>query len=176
MDLAGTLRDITRSYDGKTVISYEIDALTNDQMERLSKMGLSRLTIKKYRKKRSLDANALLWACIGQIAEVLKTDKWDVYLEMLKRYGQCTYVVVKPNMVDEFRKQWRETEIVGEIDVNGQKGVQMLCYFGSSMYNSKEFAVLLDGVISDMEDMGLALPLPRDIKEAISGLDHKQRQ
>lgn len=173
MDFVGELKDITRSFDGKTVISYEIDGITHEQADRLASMGKARITLKKHRNRRSLDANALLWACIGQIAEVLQADKWDVYLQMLKRYGQYTYVVVKPNVVDEFREQWRETEIVGEINVNGRKAIQMLCYFGSSTYNSKEFSVLIDGVLSEMDDMGLDKPLPSDIRRAIDGISNQ---
>ncbi len=171
MDFVGELKDIARSYDGKTVISYEIGHVTPEQADKIASMGKTRITLKKFRAKRSLDANALLWACIGKIAENVKADKWDVYLEMLKRYGQYTYVVVKPNIVDEFRQQWRETQVVGEIDIHGQKGIQMLCYFGSSMYNSKEFSVLLDGVLDEMEGMGLSRPLPSDIRRALETLE-----
>ena len=45
------------------------------------------IDIKQFREGRSKDANALLWACIGEIAVALRTDKWSVYLLMLKRYG-----------------------------------------------------------------------------------------
>ncbi|MDQ9744386.1 hypothetical protein RF397_17385, partial [Acinetobacter baumannii] len=44
--------------------------------------------IKEYRKKRSLDANAYCWKLIGDIADALRTSKEEVYLLMLKRYGQ----------------------------------------------------------------------------------------
>ena len=54
--------------------------------------------------------------------------------------------------------QWRETEIVGEITVNGKPAVQMLVYFGSSTYNSQEFGKLLDGTISELQEMGLQNP------------------
>ena len=128
-----------------------------------------KLTLKatKYRKKRSLDANALLWKCLGAIARALRIDKWQVYLMMLKRYGKFTHIVVKESAVEAVKKQWRECEIVGEITVNGQKAVQMLCYFGSSTLDSKEFSVLLDGVISEMKEMGLETPVPSELKRAI---------
>ena len=108
----------------------------------------------KYREQRSLDANALLWSCLGQIADSMPgTDKWDVYLLMLKRYGKYTYICVKPNMVEAVKAQWRECEVIGEIQINGEPAIQMLCYFGSSTYDTKEFSVLLEGVISEMKEM-----------------------
>lgn len=121
----------------------------------------------QYRPKRSLDANALMWKLIGDIASALRADKWDIYLKMLKRYGKYTYICVKPNVVDAVKAQWRECEVIGEIDIHGAKAVQMLCYFGSSTYDSKEFSVLLDGIISEMEEMGLETPVSQDLERAL---------
>ncbi len=124
---------------------------------------------KKYRAKRSLDANGMLWACLGEIAKASTPplDKWDVYLFMLKRYGQYTYICVKPNAVEAMKAQWRECEVVGEIDINGKKAVQLLCYFGSSTYNTKEFSVLLEGVVSEMVEMNLQPPPSKDMQRAL---------
>lgn len=120
--------------------------------------------LSEHKQKRSLNANALLWHCLGEIANTLNTDKWEVYLQMLKRYGKYTYICVKPNVVDSVKKQWRECEVLGDIEINGQKAIQMLCYFGSSTYDSKEFSSLLNGVISEMEEMGLATPESEELE------------
>ena len=121
----------------------------------------------KFRAKRSLDANALLWACLGNIADALRADKWEIYLRMLKRYGKYTHICVKPNVVDAVKAQWRECEVIGEVNINGQKAVQMLCYFGSSTYDTKEFSRLLDGVISEMQEMGLETPASEEMRRAL---------
>lgn len=123
--------------------------------------------LKEHKNKRSLDANGLLWACLQEIAEKLRTDKWSVYLMMLKRYGQHDYVIVKEKAVDAMKAAWREIEEVGKVNVNGKKGVQLLCYYGSSTYNTKEFSVLLDGVISEMKEMGLKPPPDRQTQELL---------
>lgn len=120
--------------------------------------------ITEHKQKRSLNANAMLWSCLGEIANALNTDKWEVYLQMLKRYGKYTYICVKPSVVESVKKQWRECEVLGDIEINGQKAIQMLCYFGSSTYDSKEFSVLLNGVISEMEEMGLATPESEELE------------
>lgn len=122
---------------------------------------------KQYRESRSNNANRLLWDCLGKIAETLHADKWEVYLQMLKRYGKYTYLMAKPNAVEDMKARWRECEEIGEIEVNGQKAVQLLCYFGSSTYNTKEFSVLLDGVISEMLEMGIQVPASQDMKAAL---------
>lgn len=127
-----------------------------------------RLTAKIWRNKRSLDANGLLWVCLDKIASALNTDKWEVYLLMLKRYGKFTYILVKPSAVEYTKSIWRESEVVGEVDVNGQKSVQMLCYFGSSTYDSKEFSRLLDGVISEMKEIGLETPAEEEMDRMLA--------
>lgn len=125
------------------------------------------LEIKQHRNHRSKDANALLWECIGRLAMALRADKWDIYLLMLKRYGQYTYIVVPPNAVEMVARQWRECEVIGDININGRDGVQMLCYYGSSTYDTKQFSILLDGVISEMKEIGLTAPTSEDMRRSI---------
>lgn len=135
----------------------------------LNTMKDQKLAVKmaKFSEKRSKDANALMWHCLGQIADALSTDNWSVYLQMLKRYGQYTYICVKPKAVEYIKKQWRECEVVGEVDINGQESVQMLCYYGSSTYNSKEFSRLLEGIISEMKDLGLQPPTSEEMRASL---------
>lgn len=152
--------------------SYRITFTVNEKeaikdIENIKDCEKLSIEAKKYKEKRSLDANALLWLCLGKIAKALKTDKWEAYLLMLKRYGKFTHMIVKENAVDAVRQQWRECEVIGNITVNGQKAVQVLCYFGSSHYNTAEFSHLLDGVISEMREMGLETPLSSETKAAL---------
>lgn len=126
--------------------------------------------VSPHKEKRSLSANGLLWTCLGEMASALRADKWDVYLQMLKRYGTYTHICVHPKAVEAVKKQWREVEEVGRGTVNGVESVQLLCYFGSSTMNSKEFSVLLDGVISEMKEMGLPTP-DRDIERVLKQLE-----
>lgn len=120
-----------------------------------------------HKEKRSLNANGLLWHCIGQIASKMRVDKWDVYLDMLKHYGTYSYVLCRPKAVDKMREVWRETEVLGEVTVGGETAVQLLCYYGSSTMNSKEFSVLLDGVIQEMKNLGIEPPTSEQMQQAL---------
>lgn len=134
------------------------------------------LDVKQFREGRSKDANALLWACLGEIAASLRTDKWSVYLQMLKRYGQYTYVCIPPQAVEMVKKQWREVEEVGEITINGREAVQLLCYYGSSTYDTKQFSILLDGVISEMKEMGLPTPTSEEMRRSLDEWEKKTKE
>lgn len=145
-------------------ISINEKATVLPEYEKIKNCDKLAIEIKKHRNKRSLDANAYLWVLLQKLAEVLRTDKWSVYLQMLKRYGQFTYIVVKPGAVEAVKKQWRECEEIGEIDVNGTKAVQMLCYYGSSTYDTKEMSVLIDGVVSECKELGIETLPPHELQ------------
>lgn len=171
MECTGRIQNIAKDWNsGRFLITFEVNEKTvAGEIESLNSCDKLSIIAKPWKKKRSLDANALLWLCLGRIAESMKppADKWDVYLLMLKRYGKYTYICVKENVVEAVKAQWRECEVIGDIEINGQKAVQMLCYFGSSTLDSKEFSVLLDGVISEMEQMGLQTPTSEDMRRAL---------
>lgn len=176
MNIIGALQGMSRDINTDQVhITFSID--NEECLRDINELKNSKLSIKveEYKKKRSLDANGLLWHCLGKIATSMTppADKWDIYLLMLKRYGKYTYICVKPNMVEAMKQQWRECEVVGEIDINGKQAVQMLCYFGSSTLNTKEFSVLLEGVISEMREMGLTTPTSKEMKRALESLEKK---
>lgn len=169
MRFTGKLLSVNRDWQtGKYSITFSVNEQSSlNEIEKIKNLDKLSIEAKKYREKRSLDANALLWACLSDIAVALRTDKWNVYLMMLKRYGKYTYICVKPNVVESVKAQWRECEEIGTISINGQEAVQLLCYFGSSTYDTKEMSVLIDGVISEMKEMGLETPESREVKRAI---------
>lgn len=165
MNATGRLESVSKSIKGN---EYLVTIRTDCLPEGLENKLLD-ISLKEHKEHRSADANRLMWACIGEIArakEVLR-DPWEVYLSMLKKYGKYTYIVVKPEAVEAVKRQWRETEVVGDIDIHGTKGIQMLCFYGSSTYNTKEFSTLLTGILEDMSDLGLQRPPSGEIKRAL---------
>lgn len=165
MKLLGKLTSLTRDWtSGKTIISLVLDADTDAQkLEELKGDTLLDIELKKHRNGRSPDANKLLWACIGEIAEVLKTDTWSVYLYLLKRYGKYEHVFILQEAVEDFKKQWREVEVVGEYE--GKADV--LCYYGSHIYNTREFSRLLEGTFDEMNELGLQPPPSMEMRRAL---------
>jgi hypothetical protein len=170
MESTGKLINVMRDImSGKLNITFQIDNEPIGELNDLATLDKVDITAKKHRNKRSLDANAMLWACLSDIAKAMTppADRWSVYLNMLKSYGKYTYICVKPNMVEAVKAQWRECEVVGKININGDDAVQMLCFFGSSTYDSKEFSVLLEGVVSEMKILGLTPPPSKEMQMAL---------
>lgn len=119
--------------------------------------------IKQYRQKRSLDSNAYFWLLLGEMAAILKTTKDELYLIMLERYGVYTHVIVKPEVVDKVKQEWRTVRELGEVTVNGKTGIQLQCFFGSSTYNTKEMSRLIDGVVSEAKELGIETMTPQEL-------------
>lgn len=110
---------------------------------------------KVYRVKRSLDSNAYLWVMLSKMADVMKTTKDELYLQVLDRYGVYTHIVVKPQAVSRIKAEWKVVRDLGEVTINGTTGQQLQCFFSSSSYDSKEMSVLINGVVEECKELGI---------------------
>ncbi|MHB8172734.1 MAG: hypothetical protein ACYDG6_14590 [Thermincolia bacterium] len=119
--------------------------------------------VKAYRHKRSLNANAYFWVLLSEMAAILHTTKDELYLIMLERYGVYTHLIVKLNVVERVKEEWRTVRELGEVVVNGTKGIQLQCYFGSSTYDTKEMSVLIDGVVQEAKELGIETMTPDEL-------------
>ncbi len=135
----------------------------------IEKGKLLSVEIKPYRQKRSLNANAYLWVMLDKLAVALNTTKDELYIEMLDRYGVFTHLIVKPEAVERVKSEWRTSRELGEITINNKTGVQLQVYYGSSSYSVAEMARLIDGVVSECQDIGIET-LPPDELESLKNL------
>ena len=133
------------------------------------KKKLIAIECKEYRKKRSLDANSYAWCLISQIADIQRTSKDEVYIEMLKRYGQREKQLI--SIIDNeeaiamiYRATNNHCTIVGEGTVNGKQFKHLAILIGSSQYDSRQMAILIDGIVSECKEMGIETLPPDEIK------------
>jgi hypothetical protein len=102
-----------------------------------------------------------LWVLVGQIADVLRASKEEIYLNMLKQYGQSTVVSVLSEInVAGFFKYYEE---FGRGEVKGKDFTHYKVYKGSSEFDTREMAVLIDGVISEAQELGIDTRTPEEI-------------
>lgn len=129
--------------------------------------------IKPYRQKRSLNANAYAWVLINEIANRLRTSKDEVYLEMLKRYGQSKVISVLSEIdISRFVKYYEE---IGKGHVEGKEFTHYRCFIGSSEYDSREMAILIDGIVDEAKELGIDT-LPTTAVERMKALWQGQNQ
>jgi hypothetical protein len=111
--------------------------------------------IKEHRKKRSLDSNAYAWHLINEIANVLRSSKDEVYLQMLKRYGQSAVISVIDKAADTFRKSVKYCEDMGEADMGDKHFIHIRVFMGSSEFDTRMMSIFIDGIVSEAKELGI---------------------
>ena len=119
--------------------------------------------IKEKKKKRSLTANSYYWSLLNQLASVMRMDNQECHFIMLKRYGQYEVVSIRSDV--SLHSYFKYYEEIGKGTVNGKEFTHYKIYKGSSQMDSKEFAILLDGVRSECEEIGIPVLTPSEIAQ-----------
>lgn len=119
--------------------------------------------IKQYREKRSLNANNYAWKLITEIANVLRASKEEIYLCMLRRYGQSELISVLSHIpIEHYVRYFEEA---GESTLNGKLFKHYRVYKGSSEFDSREMAIFIDGIISEAKNLNIQTETPNQIAE-----------
>lgn len=172
MECKGHIVDI--NHIGKTRITFEMDEIDRDSIIPLIGRDL-RIEAKQWREKRSLDSNAYAWVLMQRIAEKIHSDKWEVYLDMLKRYSRSfTHIIVKEKAVNAVMEMYRASIDLGEITVGGQTGHQLQVYFGSSTFDTKEMSVFIDGLVSECKELGIETLPPEEQERMLKAWDESK--
>lgn len=179
MDTRGKFAGMTRDFmTGRVTVSFELTRpLSEAQIAEIKDIEDLDIKAEKHRKKRSLDANAYAWVLMQKIAEIIKSDKWSVYIELLQRYSRAfTHVIVKPEAVDMMKSLYRTCIELGEVTVNGKTGVQLQVYYGSSTFDSKQMSVFVDGIVSECKGLGIETMTPDEIERMKQQWQRKENQ
>lgn len=162
-ELTGKLSSNVRlTEEGKTVITFEL----NERMaalEMVDELFGKELSVKvdEYKEKRSKNANNYAWKILTEIGNKLRMSKEEVYLMMLKRYGQSEMVSVVASF--PFGKFVKYFEEVGESELLGKLFKHYRVYQGSSEFTTEEMSIFLDGVVSEAKELGIPTETPEQI-------------
>lgn len=147
---------ITFSVNEQSVIN-EIDDIKD--CERLS------ITAKKWRQKRSLDANSYCWTIISKIAEKINSSKDEVYEEMLQKYGYF-YQDEEGYISITVKAEVDMSKIAGHwkfLKTNG-KFTSYLMIKGSSEYDTRQMARFIDCIVEEAKLLGIETMTPAELE------------
>ena len=125
--------------------------------------------IEPVKRKRSLNSNAYAWVLMTEIANVLRTDKEDVYVDMLKRYGQIAEDKDGNKIVFSVRSDidatsfYKYLERIGTGTVNGTEFTHYRALKGSSDFDTREMSIFIDGIVSEAKNLGIETMTPDEI-------------
>lgn len=164
-EFTGRLSNIAVSYaTGKPLLTVEAEGSVQSLFQIFDDLKTAeKLTFKvdKYREKRSLNANNYAWKIITEIGNMTRQSKEDVYLLMLKRYGQSEMISVMAHVpIVEYVKYCEEA---GESTLNGKLFKHYRVYKGSSEFDTKEMSIFIDGIVCEAKDMGIETATPNEI-------------
>lgn len=117
--------------------------------------------IKEHKEHRTLSQNAYVWKLINEIANKVNKTKEEVYLQMLKDYGQSEVVSMLSSITPN--GYFKYFEPIGTGIVNDKEFTHYKIFKGSSEYTTVEMKYLIDGVIQECEN----LDIPTLTKEQI---------
>lgn len=117
--------------------------------------------IKEHKSKRSLSQNAYAWKLISEIGNILNKSKEDIYLEMLKDYGQSEIVsilsIVNP------AGYFKYYEKIGTGIVNNKEFTHYKIFKGSSEFDSKEMNIFINGIVEECKQLDIETMTPEEI-------------
>ncbi len=128
-------RDFTT---GKWSVSFDIDRPEDIPQGELD------LTIKPYKPKRSLSANAYT----------------------VKQLGISQLIVINAAAAPAFKRVWEHYGLgwfVDDVDEDTGGSVILRAYYGSSTYNRKQMAALIDLVVQDCKQLGIETLTAREL-------------
>ena len=146
----------------KAKISLVLDTKQLDIVERLKNENKLNIELKKYRKKRSLDANAYCWVLCDKIAKELSKDgtpvtKDVVYKDAILQIGTFEPMIIQEKAFDNFKRIWEKQGLgflIQEVS-RKDKCIKVNCYYGSSTYDSKEMCLLIELLIDMAKNLGI---------------------
>lgn len=127
-----------------------------------------------YKEKRSNQANKYFWELLGQLCLEMGLDTIEEYKKRVRQLGVFRYWEIDKDNVATFNKMWSDNGIAWFTDVvdiaeNGKIGIN--AYYGSSSYNTKQMAKLIDGVVQDCKSIGIETETPENIKSLLESIN-----
>lgn len=109
--------------------------------------------IKEHKEKRSLSQNAYAWKLINEIGNKIGKSKEELYVEMLKDYGQ--HEVISMLSTIDPKGYFKYYEVIGTGIVNDKEFTHYKIYKGSSEFNTLEMKIFIDGIIQEATQLGI---------------------
>ena len=161
------ITDFSMTFAGKQRLTFELDGDFREQYDTL-KDGDVELTVKRFRQKRSLDANAYCWLIIDKIAQRMRMTKVDVYRDHIRHIGGVSETVcVQDRAVDKLCEAWSKNGIGWQTETFPSKipgCTNVTLYYGSSTYDTEQMSALIDALVQTAKALGIETMPEEELK------------
>ena len=137
------------------------------------------VSIKRRKKKRSLDANAYMWVLLKELAFKVENSPIELYKYYVRGFGQYYVIPVREDALEAFSKVWSSHGVAWFVDDIGPcrrtAGYHNLkAYYGTSEYDTKSMSRLIDEVVLDCKAQGIETMSREEINYLLEGEKHEQ--
>ena len=176
--MRGRLTGYSLNRDGSQNVTVTVAADFGDTYDELKDAEIE-IEIKKAANHRSLQANAYAWVLIDEIAKKTGIKKSEIYRAAIREIGGVSrWMMLQAEAVETFRKIWEKQGIgnqVEVVDVDENSGLcDLLIWFGSSTYDTRQMSALLDSLIQDAEALGIPTITPAEEEKMLSKWEKKK--
>lgn len=183
MQTTGVIDDISIDYKTrKPKISLLLDTKEIEIVEQLKNENKLNVDIKKYRKKRSLNANNYFWKLLQELCELADIDPIEEYKRRVKQLGIFRISRFESKDVEAIKKSWEnwgtawfcevyDTEYLGDIEFK-----ILHLYYGSSSFNSKQMSRLINDLVQDCQTYGIETKPKEEIDSLLEEWDKNEQK
>ncbi|MGM9598651.1 MAG: hypothetical protein ACI3VY_01890 [Faecousia sp.] len=167
--MRGRLIDISIGINRKQRITIELDSDFREGYQALKEVDVD-VNIKKFRAKRSKDANAYFHVLVNAIAEARGLGDDEVKRELIVEYGVVArdgdglVVGAKLPASVDIDRIYPYTRMYKQVTENGKTFKCYMFYKHSSDMDTKEMARLIDGAIFTAKELGIDTDTPEQIE------------
>lgn len=179
MKFKGKIVSVYYASDGQLMVTLESSDIGLKELTELSQLDALSVEIKKYRAKRSLDANAYYWCLVGKIAAITGDSSNRIHNILLDRCG------ILDTLEDDRIITWCIRDDIDYLEFSflhlkpTQKtqlkdGIRYRWYYqlkGSSEYDIGEMSRLIDLVVEECKDMDIETLPPEELDRMMALYD-----
>lgn len=144
------------------------------------------VSIKPYRNKRSLSANAYCWILCERIAKELSKESYtsneDVYRQAIFNAGIYRVMSLRWRDLDAVSRDWSShgvgwfvTPSIMPYQYDPSAEIECRFYVGSSKYNTYEMARLIEHLIDECHTLGISTENKEYIDELLKACDEQKK-
>ena len=161
-ELTGRIVQVSIDYlSGKPLVTFLLNEIWNGRNMVDDLKGQEKLTLKvsKFKKKRSLDANAYCWVLIDKLAEKLNAPKTEIYRRIIRDIGGVSDTVcIQDKAVESLCRGWEHNGLGWQTETTPSKiegCTNVVLYYGSSTYDTSQMARLINSIVEECQNQGI---------------------
>lgn len=177
MEFTGSVVGITQDYvTGAYTIAFRVNetAQVLNSYDSIKDEKKLVITVKKWRAKRSKNANSYFHALTGKIADVLTISKARCKNILICRYGQPEFsngqpVIMETQLTEEIMLEQEYLHCIPykAEEKNGTTFISYYVYRGSHTYDSREMSKLIDGTIAEAKELAIETIPPAELERML---------